>query len=195
MLVMPSDDDGESADSGRPCQEGAGGRFDPSFPNALLIGSEAVHMVGLIGSAAGVEEAAEGGNEKCGFVVADGKRACEEGAGLSLSHGAVGEEDRILCGKRTGQFGSLSDKASWEDDKVSNAAPFAEDKVIGDYPRADKSGVGGVAADGSVFKPERSVEDGGRTDTDIANESAVKDACFCTDPSVWGFCFLDGIVD
>ncbi len=56
-----------------------------------------VHMVALIGTAAGVQEGKQTGNQQSGFVVCYSVGTGKNRARLAVKAAAIGKKDRVFC--------------------------------------------------------------------------------------------------
>ena len=117
---MPAHDDGEGPDLGGPEHVGVAAGLGAALDDALVDRPELVHVVALVGAAAGVEEGEQARDQEGGFVVRDGVRPGEDGAGLAVEAAAIGEEDGILGGVLLGQHAALADEAMGDDRAVGD---------------------------------------------------------------------------
>ena len=170
---MPAHNDSESADFGGPehlritCGLGA------AFDDTLMDGAELIHVVALVGAAAGVEEREQAGDQERGFVVGNGVRPGEDGAGLAVEAAAIGEEDGIFGGVLFGKLGRLADETICEDYAIGNFRAGTGDKVMCENSRSDINGVLWAAIDGAVFKPACGFDGRSWTDFHILDNPAM----------------------
>ena len=84
------------------------GRFGAAFDDALVDGPELVHVVALIGSAAGIEKRKQTGNQQRGLVMRDGVWTGKYRTCLTVKTAAVCEKYRVLRRILPGQYGALT---------------------------------------------------------------------------------------
>ena len=97
MADMPSHDQRECADLCRPEDIGVRGCLRSPLQQSMMDRAQFIHMVALIGAGSGIHEREHSGYKQGGFMMGDGKRACEYGACLTVLALAVAEEQRVCC--------------------------------------------------------------------------------------------------
>ena len=115
-------------------------------------GTELIHMVALIGAAAGVHEACLASYEQRGLMHADGVGTGKQSASLAVFERAVGENKRVMGSEPFLNHSSLPDvTVAYDRRRIHN--PVFNYESVGIDPRADTRqcpAMGGIVDYGSV---------------------------------------------
>ena len=182
MVHVPAHHQGERAHPGWPEDVGVRGGLRAALQDALVDRSQLVHVVGLVGTAAGVHEGEMARDEQGGLVVRHREGPREDRAGLAVLALAVGEEQGVGRAVAVAEMAGLADETARERGVVRQVGAAFDDEVVGDDPVADPHRSGLVAVHAAVAEPVHAAEDGVVADlhpvqvTGVADDDMIPDA-------------------
>ena len=150
VVEVLADDDAEGAHDSRPAHVGERPVLAAALEDALVHGAELVHVVALVGAAAGVVEGVDPGNQQRALVVGDGVGASEDGTGFTVEALAVGEEQGVFGRELLAQLNPLAGEGGQQHDAVLDTGALGDDEVLRHYTGADSSRRYLLAEDGAV---------------------------------------------
>ena len=112
--------------------------MEPRLQFALVHRAELVHVVGLIGAAAGVVEAHQRGDQQRRLVMRHAVRPGEHRAGLAMEAFAVGKEQRVLGRELLTNLAALADKAPGQDRSPGDFRALGNDEALRFHVGADR---------------------------------------------------------
>ena len=158
---------GERPDAAGPHHVGERPRLGAALQFALVHRAELVHVVGLIGAAAGVVEAHQRGDQQRRLVMRHAVRPGEHRAGLAMEAFAVGKEQRVLGRELLTNLAALADKAPGQDRSPGDFRALGNDEALRFHVGADRGTRIGSAEDGAVDQRRRPVDNRGRADVHV----------------------------
>ncbi len=159
---------------------GLGAAFHTSFVDWPQL----VHVIGLVGAAAGVVETEQAGNQQRALVVRHRVGTGEHAAGLPVKSLAVGEQQAALGRELPADLRTLSDVPLGQQGTARHASAFGDDETLRLHAGTDQRGSCRAAEYRTVDQRRGSIDDRGRTDVHVDHLRDRADGGSSPDPSL-----------